>query len=74
MLNQALKEGSVEAQDFFKNQALKTIPAIDIRTCYDELHQQDESQHAMTEADPSLDDMVQRHANEVEEIKKKANK
>lgn len=39
---------------------------------YEQLRQQGASKHAMTVADPSFEDMVQRHAKEVEALQEKA--
>lgn len=72
MLNDALEEGDVGAQEFFKKKVLDGIRAIDVQVCYEQLRQQDASKHAMTAADPSFEDMVQRHANEVQALQEKA--
>lgn len=72
MLNDALEEGDVKAQEFFKKEVLDGIPAIDVKVCYEQLRQQDASKHAMTAADPHLEDMVQRHAKEVQAVQEKA--
>ena len=76
MLNEALKKGNAEAQDFFKQSALETIKnsvtAVDVNACYQQLSEQDKSKGAMTEADPSFQDMVNRHASEIQAIREKA--
>lgn len=61
----ALEAGENEVATFFKDHALKiakdAATAINVNDCYNQLHQQDENNHAMTDADPSYDDMVHRH-------------
>ena len=74
-LNKALKKPDTEAQQFFKDTALETIKSnmatIDVNSCHQQLQQQDTLNHSMTEADPSLSEMVQRHAFEIQKMKNK---
>jgi hypothetical protein len=43
---------------------------VSVEECYDQLRQQDVERQSMTEVDPSLDDMKQRHDQEITAAKK----
>ncbi|KAK3377206.1 hypothetical protein B0T24DRAFT_592819 [Lasiosphaeria ovina] len=61
--------GKDQVAAFFRDSALQiaqsAAAAVDVKGCYEQLRQQDETNHAMTEADPSYDDMVRRHDDQV---------